>query len=267
MPITCPSCGRTSHHPEDELRRFCGACHHYTSDPTVARVALLVFTDGRREALGRTIVSFERNMPRLAMATHRVIVNDNPQDRSFREHLEAEYGREFVVRHNKRRLGFAGTIASAWKHLPADVDFVFHLEDDFELQSVVHLNDLIDVLVRHPELVQLVLKRQPWGDEEQAAGGFVEQWPHEYEEVTDQRGERRLNRERTWTTHRLFFSTNPSVYRRTLTERGWPRDTGSEGRFTRGLLQDPAVRFAFWGGKFDPPLVHHIGQQRVGVGY
>lgn len=26
MPFTCPRCGMTSHHPEDERRRYCAAC-------------------------------------------------------------------------------------------------------------------------------------------------------------------------------------------------------------------------------------------------
>lgn len=29
MPFTCPDCTRTSHHPEDERYRYCGACHKF----------------------------------------------------------------------------------------------------------------------------------------------------------------------------------------------------------------------------------------------
>lgn len=28
--ITCPKCGRTSHHPDDMAEGYCGACHEYT---------------------------------------------------------------------------------------------------------------------------------------------------------------------------------------------------------------------------------------------
>lgn len=33
-PITCPVCGRTSHHPEDAAYGWCGACLAYTTPAT-----------------------------------------------------------------------------------------------------------------------------------------------------------------------------------------------------------------------------------------
>jgi ribosomal protein L37E len=29
--ITCPKCGRTSHHPKDVETGYCGACHEFTA--------------------------------------------------------------------------------------------------------------------------------------------------------------------------------------------------------------------------------------------
>jgi hypothetical protein len=29
--VTCPRCGRTSHHPDDVAEGYCGACHDWTS--------------------------------------------------------------------------------------------------------------------------------------------------------------------------------------------------------------------------------------------
>ena len=31
--FTCPSCGRTSYHPEDVANGYCGACHAFTGTP------------------------------------------------------------------------------------------------------------------------------------------------------------------------------------------------------------------------------------------
>jgi ribosomal protein L37E len=32
--VTCPRCGRTSHHPDDVAEGYCGACHDWTSPRT-----------------------------------------------------------------------------------------------------------------------------------------------------------------------------------------------------------------------------------------
>jgi hypothetical protein len=34
--ITCPDCLRTSYHPMDISQGYCGYCHWWTSDPTLA---------------------------------------------------------------------------------------------------------------------------------------------------------------------------------------------------------------------------------------
>lgn len=50
MSFTCPDCGMTSHHPEDEKNRYCGACHSFKP----ARVALLHLLAGGVTACGFT---------------------------------------------------------------------------------------------------------------------------------------------------------------------------------------------------------------------
>jgi len=33
LPFTCPTCSRTSHHPDDKKHGYCAACHAYTGEP------------------------------------------------------------------------------------------------------------------------------------------------------------------------------------------------------------------------------------------
>lgn len=162
-----------------------------------------------------------------------------------------------VVDDREHELGFAGAIAEGWSRV--ETDFVLHLEDDFLIKEPVPLGRMIDVLEAQPNLAQLVLKRQPWNAEEREAGGIVELHPDDFRE--------RSNGADLWTEHRRFWSTNPSIYSSRWCERGWPQESHSEGLFTHRLLEDPEVRFAFWGAKFDSPLVEHIGVERAGHGY
>jgi hypothetical protein len=157
-------------------------------------------------------------------------------------------------------LGFAGAIAEGWrKVIETGADYVFHLELDFTFLQQVPLDRMIAVLERHPQLAQICLKRQPVNTEEQTAGGIVECHPDDYTQ--------RVDHGDVYTEHRRCFSTNPCIYPVALCHQGWPQVPQSEGVFTHRLLEDPDVRFAFWGAKFDPPLVLHIGDTRAGGGY
>lgn len=194
-------------------------------------VCLLLIHDGRHDYLERTLASAQERLPAF---DQRVIVDDS-----------------------RHELGFAGAIRHGWDQI--ETDWVFHLEGDFTFNGNVPVAAMIELLERRSHLAQVALKRQPWNDEEKAAGGIVELHPDDFTERTDGHA--------VWTEHRRFFTTNPSVYSARLCRRGWPQQPHSEGVFTHQLLRDPRLRFAFWGAKHAPPLVEHIGAVRAGVGY
>lgn len=43
MAITCPVCGFTSHHPEDERQGYCNRCHWWTSDALLGPAAWISY--------------------------------------------------------------------------------------------------------------------------------------------------------------------------------------------------------------------------------
>jgi hypothetical protein len=219
-------------------------------------ITLLVMTDGRKDCLLETLASFEQM---VAGPIERRIIHDDSGDPAYRSWLSETFAPDFAVI-GGARAGFGGAIHRAWNllaHTPEQ--FVFHLEDDFTFNRPIDLADLAEVLDQHPHLVQIALRRQPWNDEEKAAGGIVEQHPGDYTEVS-------LNGF-SWLEHRRFFTTNPSLYRTDLCRGGWPDVGNSEGIFTHQLLADPEVRFGFWGSRDSGEWVTHIGQERVGTGY
>jgi hypothetical protein len=225
-------------------------------------IALLVITDGRRWCLQRTLASFEHHVDTSLIGT-RVIVNDAAEEPSYQYFVD-DLCADFDIRipPGPVRRGFGGAIAAGWNAIwaAATPDYVFHLEDDFDFLRDVDLGEMVKVLDENPELVQLCLRRQPWNEAETAAGGVVEQRPTAYTDRTDGSN--------FWLEHRLFFSTNPSLYRGSLLTRGWPQADQSEGRFSISLFaEDPEVRVGYWGRRSDDPWVRHIGANRVGTGY
>lgn len=195
-------------------------------------ICLLLISDGREDYLERTLDSIEAHLPEFSHVVH---IDDTHHE-----------------------LGFAGAIAEGWRRVrETDARWVWHAEQDFVLNQRVPLSAMTSVMDEHPHLVQLALLRQAVNAAEIAAGGVMQQHPGSYRAV-EWNGY-------TWHEHRRFFTTNPSLYRAELCDRGWPRGPHSEGMFGLQLFNgDPTLRAAFWG---DGEWCEHIGQVRAGQGY
>lgn len=230
-------------------------------------IALLVMTDGRADCIARTIESATANLDPTS-AISELWIHDDSTDPAYRAWLRERFWTFNIIGppDGAGRSGFGGAIRSAWSTLSgrSRADFVFHLEDDFTFRRPVPIRAMAAVLDRQPHLVQLALRRQPWNAEEAAAGGIVEQHPDDYTECLEHWPDGP-----TWLEHRRFFTTNPSLYRRSLIlDHDWPEGVNSEGRFGIGLLAEhPDWRFGFWGSRDSGEAVEHIGHVRAGVGY
>ena len=223
-------------------------------------ITVLVFTDGRRSCFKRTIESFRQRAAAAGSAIGPVIVIDDSADDDYMTWLGAAIPEDWELVHHLERRGFAGAIQSGWDEaLRFDTPYIFHLEDDFTFNKDIPLFRMASILNQHPEIVQLALKRQPWNETERKAGDLIAVAPKSYLD----RGEG----VEAYLEHRLFFTTNPSLYRRSLAESGWPQEEFSEGVMTHRLINDPDVCFAYLGKRNDPPWVTHIGVERAGSGY
>lgn len=213
-------------------------------------VALLLIGDGRDRLRTDTLASFYEN-----------VLGDTPSfivEVDDREHL----------------LGFAGAIRKGWEQLrqAPGWDFVFHLEEDWQFDRPFRIDRMIDLLECDRRLAQVALRRGPVNAQEERAGGVVEAWPDEYEDgvlYPGNQGELDLGLdpvECPFLRHSLYFTTNPSVYSRSLIESfDWPDSEGSEAAFT-ALLRSCNRTFALWGAR-EGTWVTHTGHVRTGVGY
>lgn len=221
-------------------------------------VSLVVFTDGR-DYIYDTIPLALAN---LNGPIDRRLIYDDSDNAQNRAKLAEAFPTFTIAYSADGRQGFGGAIRFMWRYL-AQHDhnpWVFHCEDDFIFNREVDLLAMIAVMNERSDLLQLALRRQPWNDEERAAGGIVELRPDTYSDCHDGTHD--------WLEHTNFLTTNPSLYRRSLCQVGWPEDPHSEGKMGALIRERNAkARFGFWGARTDPPWVTHIGTQRAGVGY
>ena len=224
-------------------------------------ILLAVFTDGRRDCIAETIPSALANLSGLSGTG---LIFDDSGDPVYREWLRRSFAIDnFHVISPPVRRGFARNIRDAWRTLSGDFfaqfDYVWHAEDDVTYNRPVDVAAMVDVLRIRSHLHQMALRRQPWNDSEREAGGIIEQHPDDYAEIRDG--------EQVWLQHRRHFTTQPSLYRRSLCARGWPTGPESEGRFGIELFRDPAAKCGYWGARDSGEWVTHIGRDRVGTGY
>lgn len=162
-------------------------------------------------------------------------------------------------------LGFCGAIRYGWDRLSerGEFDYVFHLEEDWHFNrafSIAHMARLLDT---EPQVAQVALRR---GEEPGEAGSIVEAFPDEFaDRVTGMLGLGQPARSQEWLEHRLFWTTNPSLYRRDLIDQEWPPAPRCEAQFGAGLVA-AGHTFAYWGDRHDEPWITHTGA-RAGHGY
>ena len=201
------------------------------------KLALMVITDGRWDYLQRTL---ESAAVALDWPWHqKILVDDSGEELGF-----SPDGFKFVK--NLPRRGLAGAIQSGWDALNKDIDYVFHLEDDFIFPDVVDLELMIEILEYEPELAQVALLRQPWSPEEQQAGGIYSINPE------------RFKQKYGFVQQSHLFTFNPCLY-----PIGVARDyrAGLEAELTADLLADD-WRFGYLGELGDDPKTIHIGIRR-----
>jgi hypothetical protein len=158
-------------------------------------VGLLVITDGRGEYL-------ERMLPTLGdTAAMEAVVVDDSGDPEYNHWLRTIVPVSWHVTPTEPRRGLTGALDTGWREMwHRDVNYVFHVEEDFTFPTPPPVADMIYVLAANPDIAQVVLKRQPWSPEEQAAGGIIECHPDDYQPRAG------------WVQHHRIFSLNPCLY-------------------------------------------------------
>jgi hypothetical protein len=232
-----------------------GARKDNVSIPTIT---LIVHTDGRREYIERSVPSLLSNISSPNIIKR--VIYDDSGDPGYKDWLERVFGPQgFYVVGPDKRLGYTGSMAAMWKYLNDRCvsQYVFAVEDDFLYDGPVDLDGMVAALAANPQIAQMALLRAPAYQSEIDKGGILGWKAVSFTE-------RRMNGY-GWLEHRNFWTANPSVFRRSITAREWPREKSSEKVFGDHLMANPQTRFAFWGD--GTAQIEHIGEVRAGTGY
>lgn len=164
--------------------------------------------------------------------------------------------------HAQRR-GGAAAIQTAWGMLPdTGCDYAFHLEEDWTFPGPVPVAEMVDILKIHRQLANVVLRRQPWGNE--GPGGYIGDDVEAFDLYSGALfalGRGQIAKSEPFEHHRKGFWLNPCLYRVSLTEKyPWP-DRGHESDYSLPLVAD-GYSFAVYGTRYDDPRAIHVGNQR-----
>jgi hypothetical protein len=198
-------------------------------------IALLVFTAGDDDRLAETLASADERL--VGPIVERVIYDDSGDPEHSKVLVDAYP--DFDVVSGSTRFG---AVRTAWEYLRVQcrAPFVFHLEDGYTFERPVALIPMAHALETHPYLCQMALRPA----EVEVSDDFAEIVWHPTPRHSF-----------AWLEHRRWFTTEPSLYRRSLCSQSWPRGANGEGRFTHQLLRSPKVRFGYWGAATSAPLL------------
>lgn len=219
------------------------------------KVLLGIIGNGRSELLDQTITSLEETVD---YPFFKKIIVDDTGSLSYAVELERKYGDKFHILAHTDNKGLSGSIRTLWEAAQMlDVDYVFHVEEDFTFNVKPPIDNMITILKASPHVWQVALKRQPVNGDEAAVGGFMQQDPTAYTQFYLANDPNIY-----WVEHRRLFTLNPCIYSIDITRPLWPQ-SGGEREFSDRVFLNEESTCAFLGGIEDEPMVNHIGNYRA----
>lgn len=158
-----------------------------------------------------------------------------------------------IVSLGTRQQGFCAVMREAMvEALAGDSPHIFLLEHDFEFLRPIDLEPVAEVLDAVPMLAQMSFMRGPVNVEEEAAGGVI-----------GKHGRENFAEMGRWLEHRVYWTTNPSLFPQSIAGYPWPPAPECEGHFGLSLWPDGWTS-GIWG--LGEEWVRHTGV-RSGFGY
>lgn len=221
-----------------------------------AKFCILIFSTSRYEFLIPTLRSFYELVDFSGFEKFTIFTCDYPKRRDPEKikALSEKYGFDQVIL-NRKNEGYSVSWRNAWRLVPNDTDFIFHLEEDFTFNKPIIVKKMVRLLTNPiVDLFQVFLKRQPVFEE------------NDYVKDVE-------SGKIGWDVNLLgqdavlcnaFFNSNPGVYPYWITKIKLPFNP-QEGVIIAELKKlFPSGHSAIFGKRNDPPLLTHTGVYNQG---
>lgn len=222
------------------------------------RYLLTVLTNGRTEYLERALASFEQFVRPKPTEIFVHVDGRHAAPRMLYDEMPWEVNQALDP------VGFTMATKDCMdRAAQSDLEWFFHLEDDFVILRPLDLNHLREVIEREEHLKQMALVRTPWGAEVEH-GGYIAKDPGWYTRRTTALWETigRDERDAEWIATQRNFATNPALARTNFPrEHPYPSVALSEGVYGFEIRErEPEALFGLWG--WGEPWCAHIGVDR-----
>ena len=220
-----------------------------------------ILTDGRKHYIQDAIPTWLDN---FEDSIEQKFIIDDSGDPEYRQWLSNTFKSFNIVPVSNDRQGYDVAMKKLFSLVrELNVDYCFHIEDDFLLNKKFDIFDLAKILDFNKNMAQISLMRQPWYHNEKEHNGVVEAIiaynpsAHFVKKSIDG-----LH----WMEHNAYWTCNPHLFPSWLTNFEWPSGVWSESRFGRYMFEQQKIA-GIYGVRQDWPYVEHIGREKYGNKY
>jgi hypothetical protein len=227
------------------------------------RVCLFILGNGRDGYLERTIDSWEANV--VGNITHKIIFDDSGNT-EYQAWLEERFGDRFtIVPVADTNVGQVEAIKFVFNYIKnLDIDYVLELEEDWMLFRELNLDNIISVMEKNSNILQMRIPRTIWHSEyhniDLVAGSLL----RHHKNIPDTRSRYVGKGNKRWFLWRgmfYFWSHNPSLYKKSMVyEEYLEHEVDHEYHFGADLFSKyPRGVVGFWAKNDYDAYITHIG--------
>jgi hypothetical protein len=221
---------------------------------------LFILGNGRKGCLERTVASWETNL--IDKPKHKIIFDDSG-NQLYREYLNKRFGDRFtIVPIGDIPMGQIYGINFIYNYLrEIDTDYIFELEEDWLLFRPLKMQDLIEILDSNQNIVQVRVPRTPWTELDLYNGSTISH----FLSMKDSKASLIKHNKLSWYEWRgpyWFWSHNPSLYRKSITNLPYPGegDQHHEMQFGCNILeQNKDAVISFYAENTYDAYIYHLG--------